>query len=168
MPSAEPVAVPTLEMLREAAGDRLGLVYADMLLVDESELLATHVAPQSWEDKPSVKIVGNLPFGVSTQLLVKWLKQIPTRRGAFAYGRTDMSLTFQLEVAKRIVADSGNKEYGRLSVLTQMYCQPGMGFTLDPRVFVPQPKVTGAVVHIRPLVSPLVDGVLRYAAATRR
>jgi dimethyladenosine transferase 1, mitochondrial len=72
-----------------------------------------------WEQDSSVHIVGNLPFSVSTVLLLKWIKQMPSKEGAFRFGRCPLTLLFQKEIAYRLHASPGTKDYGRLSVMSQ-------------------------------------------------
>ena len=96
---------PLLEELSQAAGDRLTVVAADALKVDEAALLADH-APGL-----PAHVVSNLPYNISVPLLVKWLRQAPAYEA--------MTLMFQKEVAGRIVAAPGAGAYGRLSVIAQ-------------------------------------------------
>ena len=51
-------------------------------------------------DPPSFHVIGNLPFNVSIPLLLQWLAMVPQRRGPFAFGRSQLTLTFQKEVAE--------------------------------------------------------------------
>jgi len=98
------------------------------------------------------RIVANLPYNVSTVLLVGWLG-----------GETwppfwdSLTLMFQREVAERIVADPGSKAYGRLSILSQWRSQPRILFDVDRRAFTPPPKITSSIVRIEPRAMP--DGI---------
>jgi dimethyladenosine transferase 1 len=75
----------------------------DILEFDVESSVKDKVEKKEWhEDHPPLHIVGNLPFNVSIPLLLKWLSMIPQRRGPFAFGRTQMTLTFQKEVAQVI------------------------------------------------------------------
>ena len=114
--------------------NKLNVIEADALGADEAELVGA-AAP--------VKIVANLPYNISTELLVKWLK---AGQGLWSV----MALMFQKEVADRILAAPGSKTYGRLSVIAQAASEPSRGFELPARAFTPPPKVASAVVLFHP------------------
>lgn len=120
--------------------DRLQLVEGDALKADEAGLL---------KENAPVAIVANLPYNISTELLIKWLKA-----GAPLW--SSMTLMFQKEVADRILAAPGSKTYGRLSVIAQAASQPVRAFDLPPQAFTPPPKVTSSIVHFSP-VNPACD-----------
>jgi 16S rRNA (adenine1518-N6/adenine1519-N6)-dimethyltransferase len=124
-------AIGALKELQAVAGSRLELVEADALKID----LAT-LGP------PPRRIVANLPYNVSTALLVGWLHQ--------ADHVCDMVLMFQKEVADRLAAQPRSKDYGRLSVLAQHVCTVQRLFDVAPSAFVPPPKVVSSVVRLRP------------------
>ncbi len=130
---------PLLE-LQAAAGGRLDLVEADALKIEPRDLGA---AP--------LRIVANLPYNVSTALLVRWLHA--------ANDIADMVLMFQKEVVDRLVAVPRTKDYGRLSVLAQHVCEVRRLFDVAPTAFVPPPKVTSAVARLtpRPQAARLAD-----------
>jgi 16S rRNA (adenine1518-N6/adenine1519-N6)-dimethyltransferase len=88
------------------------------------------------------QIVANLPYNIASPLLVRWLRQA----GAFER----MTLMFQQEVAERICAVPGGKDYGRLSVLAQWICDAAIMLRIPPAAFVPPPKVWSAVVRLVP------------------
>ena len=107
------------------------------------------------------RIVANLPYNVGTALLVGWL-------GGADWPPWWQSLTlmFQREVAERIVAQPGSKAYGRLSVLAQWRAEARIAFEVSPRAFTPPPKVTSAVVHLRPAEAPPGIAPARLEAIT--
>ncbi len=121
---------PLLE-LQGAAEGRLELVEADALRVE----------PRDLGPEPR-RIVANLPYNVSTALLVQWLHA--------ASDIADMVLMFQREVVDRLVAVPRTKDYGRLSVLAQHVCDVRRLFDVAPTAFVPPPKVTSAVARLTP------------------
>lgn len=89
-----------------------------------------------------IHIVSNLPYNISTELLVRWLTQL-----SFI---GSMTLMFQKEVALRIQAKPGTGDYGRLSIVAQVLCDVEHGFDLPPHVFTPAPKIESSVIHLRP------------------
>lgn len=87
-------------------------------------------------------IVSNLPYNISVPLLVGWLKKI----SAF----DSLTLMFQKEVADRICAQTRCKDYGRISILSQLLCKVERLFDINPNCFVPAPKIWSTVVLFRP------------------
>ena len=129
-----------LQELAQHFGDRLRLVAGDAMQVD----LASHV-----QGAPA-RVVANLPYNIATALLVSWLTVEP-----WPPWYDMLVLTFQREVAQRIVADPGTKAYGRLSVLAGGRTTAQILFDIAPRAFVPAPQVTSSVVRLVPRAQPL-------------
>ena len=127
-----------IESLRRRAESigRLRLIQADILRVD----LATLDLPPPW------RVVGNLPYNISTPLmfhLLQWSDRIE-----------DMHFMLQKEVAQRIIAAPDNKHYGRLSVMMQYHCETEYLFDVPPGCFKPPPKVDSGIIRLRPHVRP--------------
>lgn len=102
-----------------------------------------------------VRVVGNLPYNISTPLLFHFLDQ--------ADCLLDLHLMLQKEVVDRIVADPGDKIYGRLSVMVQSRCSASRLFKIGPGAFTPAPKVESAFLRLRPLrptPHPIADPAL--------
>jgi dimethyladenosine transferase 1 len=114
---------------------------------------------KDWEDRslPSIRLIGNLPFSVSTPLLVKWLHHISLRNSFWQYGRVPMLLTFQDEVARRICARPTSYERSRLSVMSQNYCHVQYMFRISGKSFTPTAAVNTGVVRFEPRVKPLCE-----------
>lgn len=93
-------------------------------------------------ESPPIHILSNLPYNIGTELLVRWLTQLPRI--------ASMTLMFQKEVAMRIQAQPGTGDYGRLSIIAQILCTVEHGFDLPPQVFTPAPKIESSVIHLRP------------------
>ncbi len=96
-----------------------------------------------------LRIVGNLPYNISTPLLFRLLKQ----RAAIA----DMHFMLQKEVVARMAAPPGGKDYGRLTVMIAAYAEVTALFDVGPGAFTPRPKVWSAIVHLRPTLEPRFD-----------
>ncbi|HEX2843037.1 16S rRNA (adenine(1518)-N(6)/adenine(1519)-N(6))-dimethyltransferase RsmA [Hyphomicrobium sp.] len=99
--------------------------------------------------KEKAVIAANLPYNAATTLLIGWLETEP-----WPPWWDRMVLMFQKEVAERIVAAPGSKEYGRLSVISQWRSEPHIALTLKPEAFTPPPKVSSAVVVFTPRAEP--------------
>jgi 16S rRNA (adenine1518-N6/adenine1519-N6)-dimethyltransferase len=132
--------VAALHELAERFGDRLTVIAGDAMAVD----FLPHV------NSGPVRIVANLPYNIATALLVGWLTIEP-----WPPWYEMLVLTFQREVAQRIVATPGTKSYGRLSVLAGWRTTAQMLFDIAPRAFVPAPQVTSSVVRLVPRAQPL-------------
>ncbi len=126
--------LPALKQISTAYPGRLEIISADALEIDYGSLI----------DGPT-KIVANLPYNIATPLLVGWLTSEP-----WPPWFNSLTLMFQKEVAERIVAPSGSKTFGRLSVLSQWRADAQKLFDVPPRAFTPAPKVTSSIVHIVP------------------
>jgi len=141
-----------LEGLSQASNGVLKVVHGDILEVDEGKLLREeNLDPAS----SKVAMVGNLPFNVSTELMLKWLYLIEKKRGPFLYGTVPMVLLFQEEVADRIAAKTGHSTFTRLSIMVQRLCKAQSVFKIEGASFVPPPKVNAKVVLLEPLEQPL-------------
>ena len=125
--------------LESLAGSRLRLIHADAREID----IGTLCEEEGISSPQAIRIVGNLPFSVGTRLLVDWMPPEP-RVGSF-------TLLFQKEVAERICAPVGTRDYSRLSVLVQAWASPRLLFRLGRSHFTPAPKVDTAVLSIVPL-----------------
>ncbi|KAM4866027.1 dimethyladenosine transferase 1, mitochondrial [Thomomys bottae] len=167
--------IPGLQMLSDAAPGKLRIVHGDVLTFKVEKAFPESVKRHWEDDPPKVHIIGNLPFSVSTPLIIKWLESISLKNGPFAYGRTQMTLTFQKEVAERLVATTGSKQRSRLSIMAQYLCSVKHLFTIPGQAFVPKPEVDVGVVHFTPLIQPriqqpfkLVEKVVQNAFQFRR
>ncbi|XP_044023952.1 dimethyladenosine transferase 1, mitochondrial isoform X1 [Siniperca chuatsi] len=149
--------IPGLKLLSEAAPGRLRIVHGDILTYRMDRGFPVNISKPWEEDPPKLHIIGNLPFNVSTHLIIKWLEDIANRTGPFVYGRTRLTLTFQKEVAERLTASTSSKQRSRLSIMAQYLCTVRNCFTIPGRAFVPKPEVDVGVVHFTPLVQPQIQ-----------
>ncbi|MFQ5913246.1 MAG: 16S rRNA (adenine(1518)-N(6)/adenine(1519)-N(6))-dimethyltransferase RsmA [Nitrospinota bacterium] len=116
----------------------------------------------------TVRVVGNLPYYAATTILLNLLKW----RGRIQ----DVVVMVQKEVADRIAANPGSKDYGRLSVAMQLWCEVDLGFDVDPKAFRPPPKVFSTVLRLIPQTRPRVplsdphffEQIVRASFAQRR
>jgi len=130
--------IPALAELQQEAGEKLRVIEADALKIDERAQVGE-----------GAHVVANLPYNVGTALLLRWLAVDP-----WPPWWRSLSLMFQKEVAERIVAGPGTEAYGRLSVAAQWRSTARIAMTVNRSAFVPPPKVTSAVVHITPAQAP--------------
>ncbi|MBQ6820230.1 MAG: 16S rRNA (adenine(1518)-N(6)/adenine(1519)-N(6))-dimethyltransferase RsmA [Clostridium sp.] len=115
------------------------LIHNDALKVDLNEVIG---------EEKSVKLVANLPYYVTTPIIVKLLKE--------NYNFKSLTIMIQKEVAERMDAKPGNKDYGSLSLLVQYYCNTRIVRKVPPQCFMPRPKVDSIVIRLDRLEKPKV------------
>ncbi|GMV37300.1 MAG: ribosomal RNA small subunit methyltransferase A [Fimbriimonadales bacterium] len=128
-----------VDSLRAWAAPGLEIVHADFLRYDLEEALTKGVE----------SVVSNLPYCITTPVLERLLPERRIRR---------MVLTVQREVADRLRAAPGSREYGSLSVFAQHHTVVRSLFTLSPRLFYPPPEVESAVVRMDRRQSGMSEG----------
>jgi 16S rRNA (adenine1518-N6/adenine1519-N6)-dimethyltransferase len=140
-----------LAALAREAGN-VHLVWGDALRVDLGDL-----APAP------TKMVANLPYSIATPLLIRTISELPSIQR--------WVVMVQREIADRLRAKPGTREYGSASVLVQLACEVTLLRTVDPAVFVPRPRVGSALLGLRrtgPAPAERVARVVRAAFAHRR
>ena len=143
--------------------DNVKIVHSDVLKADVKGLIDTELA--GFKD---IMVVANLPYYVTTPILMKLLTENLPLRG--------FVVMMQKEVADRISAKPGTKAYGSLSIAVQYYCTAEVAMIVPKTVFMPQPNVDSAVLklirHDEPPVSVIDEdfffSVTRAAFAQRR
>lgn len=128
--------ISIMEEIQSKTGNILEIKNADAL---------KYPYPQS-TDK-NIHIISNLPYNISVPLLINWLTSINNYKS--------LTLMFQKEVAERIMASIRCKDYGRISILSQLQCKITKLFDLSPECFVPAPKIWSTVLLFEPLSAPL-------------
>lgn len=130
-----------IPILQQELGDNpnFQLIHKDALKVDFNEVIG---------DEESVKLVANLPYYVTTPIIVKLLKE--------QYNFKSLTIMIQKEVAERIDAEPNCKDYGSLSVLVQYYCNTSIVRKVPPTCFIPRPKVESIVIKLERLEEPRV------------
>ncbi len=134
-------AITAVEIDRDLA-HHLAQVYGEkqLQLVNDDALKLDF--SQFYTGTQRLRIVGNLPYNISTPLIFHLLKNHDLIQ--------DMHFMLQLEVVERLAAKPGSKIYGRLSVMAQYYTQVEQLFSVPPGAFNPPPKVYSAVVRLTP------------------
>ncbi|MDH5425125.1 MAG: 16S rRNA (adenine(1518)-N(6)/adenine(1519)-N(6))-dimethyltransferase RsmA [Gammaproteobacteria bacterium] len=119
------------------------------------------------EADSKLRLIGNLPYNISTPILFKLLEH--------AEHIQDMFFMLQKEVVKRMAAGPDCGAYGRLSIMLQYHCKVTELFGVPPEAFDPQPKVDSAIINLQPRLPecpvtnyPLLETLVRQAFSTRR
>jgi 16S rRNA (adenine1518-N6/adenine1519-N6)-dimethyltransferase len=135
--------LPALAELGEAFPGRLRVIEGDALKID----------PASLFDEPYA-IVANLPYNVGTALFTGWLSGARGSENAWPPRWSSLTLMFQEEVARRIVAAPDTPAYGRLAVLAQWRSNAKVAMRVHRSAFTPPPKVMSAIIHVIPAAMP--------------
>lgn len=135
-------ALTAVELDRDLAAGLLELFADDPHFhLIEGDALALDLSSLTSPGHP-VRVVGNLPYNISTPLLFHLLEQQEYI--------VDMHFMLQKEVVDRLAAEPGSKDFGRLSVMTQYHCDVMPVFDVPPGAFFPPPKVMSAIVRLKP------------------
>lgn len=130
--------LPVLDKMLEGYGN-VRVINADVLELDVNEAMSGK----------RFKVAANLPYYITTPIIFALLeKKLPVER---------MVVMVQKEVAERMTAAPGGKEYGALSVAIQYYTEPELAFIVPPDCFIPRPSVDSAVVVCKNRTAPPVD-----------
>jgi len=142
----------------------------EKLVVNENDVLKFNFSTffQEQNTNKKLRIVGNLPYNISTPVLFHLLKSRDLIE--------DMHFMLQKEVVDRIVASPGVKNYGRLSVMLQTFCEAQFLFEVPPYAFQPAPKVDSAILRLQPKTVfeniitdfSLYESLVRQAFSQRR
>ncbi len=144
--------LPHLERLDVVELDRDLAAYlkkrfpADKLTVHQADALDFDIDTIRTQPERKIRIVGNLPYNISTPLLFHLM--------TFADRVADQHFMLQREVVERMVAEPGSKAFGRLSVMLQWRYDMEMLFIVPPTAFEPAPKVESAIVRMIPRENP--------------
>ena len=114
---------------------------ADALSFDFKQLVTN--------ENNTLRVVGNLPYNISTPLIFHLLEQKEIIK--------DMHFMLQKEVVNRLAASPGSKDYGRLSIMAQYHCDIEYLFDVPPESFYPAPKVNSAIVRLAPHSQPRIQ-----------
>lgn len=150
--------IPLLK-LKFGLESRLSLHQGDALKFDFASLV---------ESGEKLRVVGNLPYNISTPLIFHLLEHAPVIE--------DMHFMLQKEVVERLAATPGGGDWGRLSIMVQYHCRVEHLFNVGPGAFNPPPKVDSAIVRLTPFAEPphpardpkLLERVVREAFNQRR
>ncbi len=123
--------------------DNVSIVNEDVLKVDLKRLIE-----EKFGERP-VHVVANLPYYITTPIIMKFLEEgIPVK---------SLTVMVQKEVADRMAASPGGKDYGALSAAVQFYTVPKIITKAEPHCFMPQPKVASVVIHLEVQDKPTVE-----------
>ena len=125
--------------------DNVKVIHEDILKADVTRVIEEEFTGQVKD----LHVVANLPYYVTTPIIMKLLEEKLPLSG--------ITVMLQKEVADRMAAKPGSKEYGSLSIAVQYYTEASVAMIVPKTVFVPQPNVDSAVIHLAVREKPAVD-----------
>ena len=148
-------SIKCLQSLQDICGDKLKIIHDDILNL---KLIDFGPFPKS--------IIANLPYNISSKLIINWLKEINLNKDVLI---DEITITIQKELADKLVSKVGDSNYGRISLITNLLSSVSKEIELPPSVFFPKPKVHSSVIKITPLKEPRFDVDLNiFEKLTRR
>ena len=132
----DPLLIKHLSVRSDLEG--LNIIHGDILLQDIEDLPI----------QEPVRIVGNIPYNITSRIIFWLIEQLDFWDDAF--------IMMQKEVAQRLTANIGTKEYSRISIVVGAYLNMELCFKIPPDVFIPKPKVDSAIIRFTKKSSPIV------------
>ena len=132
----DPLLIKHLSVRSDLEG--LNIIHGDILLQDIEDLPI----------QEPVRIVGNIPYNITSRIIFWLIEQLDFWDDAF--------IMMQKEVAQRLTANIGTKEYSRISIVVGAYLNMELCFKIPPDVFIPRPKVDSAIIRFTKKSSPIV------------
>ncbi len=132
----------------------LKLKFKDKLTVINNDILETNEKSLS---KEKIKVFGNLPYNVSTEILCKWIRNLDNN-----FWFDELVLMFQKEVAERIIAKYNTSHYGRLTILSNWKLDIEKICDVKPESFYPKPKVDSTILLFKPKKNYFVINNVKY------
>ena len=122
------------DLLKKKFGNKIQIINDDILNLDENKI-----------SKNSLIVFGNLPYNISTEILLKWILNLNSNIWFH-----ELILMFQKEVAERIISKMNNSNYGRLSIISQWKLNIKKITDIKASCFNPRPKVESSLLHFSP------------------
>ena len=136
-------SIKCLQSLQDICGDKLKIIHDDVLNL---KLTDFEPFPKS--------IIANLPYNISSKLIINWLKEINLNKAVLI---DEITITIQKELADKLISKVGDSNYGRISLIINLLSSVSKEIELPPSVFFPKPKVYSSVIKITPLKNPRFD-----------
>ena len=121
--------------LQKKFHNKVNIINNDILKINENSL-----------SEKQLTVFGNLPYNISTEILIKWIMNMHYEKSWFDY----LILMFQKEVAERIISKFNNKTYGRLSIIANWRLNIKKICDIGPHCFSPKPKVESSLLLLKP------------------